>query len=163
MGEERHKPRGKHKAERIPCKDCRLVYKRESGWWGKLFGSCEETKPLPIRNISRDSVCFLCQDRLERDEKLHMRISLGKRNPSVRVDGKVIRCEEGKGKYPWKIVVGFTGVSEKNWKILCQLPDICPRRTEHSDGWRLHHVSRHESRPKGALHTPDEIEETHEE
>ena len=150
-------------AERIPCKDVLLAYQWEPGFFGKLLGKKNQSKPLPARNISRDEVCFLSKEELAEGTELRLTIDFGQRNPTIHVGGKVVRTEKGEGRYPHKIGVGFTDVPKKSWEVLCELKNICKRRETGREAWRLHHTRRRESRPGGALESPREKREEEEE
>lgn len=155
MGKSPEKER--RKAERIPCKDVLLTYKSETGILGQILGKDKESKPLPVRNISRDGLCFLSKEHVKEGTDLSLTVDFGLHRPTIRVQGRSLHVRPGEGRYPHRVGVGFTRVSEKDWEVLSQLEEICRRRGEQKGtSWRLHHTTKRASRPGGALETPRE-------
>ncbi len=127
-----HTEEERRSLERFPCKDVRMSYWQEGGFLaGFLGGKKQESKPLPVRDMSRHGLCFLSRKELKLDRELRMTIRLGHRKPTVRAGGRVLWCGLGEGIYPYKIGVGFTQVSPRSWAILKRLPDYFP----HEEAW----------------------------
>ncbi|MFP4176148.1 MAG: PilZ domain-containing protein [Candidatus Brocadiia bacterium] len=144
--------------KRILCEGVLLSFRRRRGFLRKLFGGSSKSAPVPVRNISRDGVCFLSKQELAEGEELHLTMNLGPGRPTMRLEGKVIWCDEGKGKYPWKAGVGFTKVPTEAWTVLENIEDYCKEKKKTSDTWRLHHTDRHNARFGGSLKYPGEDE-----
>jgi len=106
-------------AYRVPAKGVLLAY-RKSGLLARLRGG-EESRPLPVRNISRDGLCFLCHERLKPGQKLVLSVRLGPRRPTIRTQGEVRWRGEGSGIYEYRVGVRFTDVAPGDWHILSQV------------------------------------------
>ena len=144
--------------ERFPCKEVSVVYQRRAGFLSALLsGARRGSRPLPVRNIGRGGLCFLCKAELKTDQELRMTINLGHRKPKLGAHGKVRWCGPGEGIYPFKVGVGFTEVPPRSWEVLCRLEAYL---SEHEEWrrWRLRSKNR-ASRPFGMAepfeHPPD--------
>ncbi|MFW6457476.1 MAG: PilZ domain-containing protein [Planctomycetota bacterium] len=156
---ERKGPDGRS-AERIPCEGVLLSFQRKSGFFARLLGRDQKCAPVPVRNIGRDGVCFLSKKKLQVGEPLSLTIDLGPGHPTISLEGQVIWCDEGKGRYPWKAGVGFINIPKKTWAVLENIEQHCSERKKHSDTWRLHHTGRHDAKVGGALNYPGDEEES---
>ena len=153
----------KRRTDRISCRDVLLTYREETGVLGRLLGKGRESKPVPVRNISRDGACFLSKEKLSEGTDLSLTIDFGPHNPTVHLVCQVVHVEPGEGRYSHRVGVGFTRVSEKTWEVLGRLEDFCRRRDKKGTAWRLHHSTGRESRPGGALSVRGEEDEGEEE
>ncbi|MBS3761846.1 MAG: PilZ domain-containing protein [Planctomycetes bacterium] len=144
-GEERRR------VERIPCKDVWLTYETAGGFVAKLIGRKKKSKkPLPVRNISRDGVCFLAKKRLKPGQVVHIRVNPGPRQPWIRADAQVIWLGEGEGRYDYRVGIGFSNVQKSEWQKLRRIKELVHIREETGGSWRLR-AEETENRAAGSL------------
>jgi hypothetical protein len=85
-------------AVRFVTRNALLTYRKKG--LGGLFGG-GSNRPLPIRNISSRGVCFLCDEKVRKGQKLALTMVLKPGAPKVEVDYQAAWSGEGKGIYPF--------------------------------------------------------------
>jgi len=121
--------------ERLPCKGVLLTYERQN-FWAKIGLSRKGSKPCPVRNITRNGLCFLSRESLKTGESLNLTIQFGPNKPVITVEGKVAWCGNGEGIYPHKMGLGFVNVSGKSWDVLSNVEQYVLKK-EAWEAWRL--------------------------
>ena len=125
-------------ARRFDCKDVRLSYTRQGGLLARLFlAKPRPAKPVPVRNLSRDGVCFLCRESLRQGEELAMVIQLGARGPTLHARGAVRWCGFGEGIYGHKVRIRFTDVPPDSRDVLSRVEIYLQPVDQGWTRWRL--------------------------
>ena len=147
----RHTEEERRTTERVACKDVRLVYDEAVGFLaGLLYGKHKQrkSKPVPVRNISRDGLCFLSRREFGLGERISVTIQLERHRPTVHAEGEIRWCGRGEGVYTHKVGVGFTDVSGPAWDVLTHLEEVLRKEDKEWTRWRLR-SKRRASRPFG--------------
>ena len=141
--------KGRRAAERLACKGVRMTFREEQGFFAGLVGAkYKDSKPVPVRNLSRDGLCFLSRREFKPGEHLSMTIRLGSHGPTVQAEGEAQWCSSGEGVYSYKVGVGFTDVRHADWDVLGHLEEILRKENKDWTRWRLRSKKR-ASRPFG--------------
>ena len=137
---------------RVQCKDVIVTYKSDpTGFFARLLGKKDKTpKVMPVRNISRAGICFLCKEKLAPGRAVEMKVEFGPLKPTVEIQGSVTWCGQGEGRYPYKVGVGFVNVGEKAWEDLGKAREYVGKQDKNWQSWRLRAKDR-VNKPLGSL------------
>jgi len=133
-----HEGTERRRDERIACAGVFLTY-RKSGFLTKLLGlKAGWGRPVPVRNITRNGLCFLSRDALEPGQQVTMAVKLAHKKPPVRVEAQVVWRDTGDGMSPFVVGVSFVKMSPRVRKVLDHVDQVVVRRKgKDSAAWRF--------------------------
>ena len=121
-------------ADGMPCTGVLVIYQKVD-FLSKLFHSdLKRGKPVPVRLISREGLCFLSREALKPGQQLRMVVSLGHGKPKLPLDAQVSWCGRGEGLYPHAVEARFINVTQKVWDVLTTLEVLV--ESQQDEGWR---------------------------
>ena len=102
---------------------------KKRGSWLRIFGDAAAESSVPVRNISRVGICFMCGRRLRSGQQLEMVVNFPREGESIPVSGQVMWAGPGNGQQPYRVGVRFGGLSgEAEQKLMAFLGNGQERR-----------------------------------
>lgn len=117
-------------AERATVRGALAIYSKRGGVLSGLFGGRSKKRPVPVRNLSSNGICFLCNERLRAGTSLAITVRVSERGPDVLVMGKVVNTGQGRGAYPYQAHVQLVDFKGDAWQVLSHLEDFVVPREE---------------------------------